>query len=763
MSIYKGYNPIYEQMATDSSTVASGPVDLVNSIYNYIISILLPSGLKETDTSEGFDTLSKNVQSANDFNSLKNSLMELAGKCNLSDADKSKSTEYINELFDSLMKMPDVNSKFPDVSKRISELISATKDAIGKQQSQNQTNESILLEKGAGSLDSPAKVDNADSDDSSTTDDSDGKNGKIKMNWQWYINTANYLMDKITSLKAQTSTLLEPKLAKRPEVKDIAKKVETLYSDVTMVQITGKRKGLFGMGTGKIPTESGEMNAGELKTKFRNLDGEINRLSSSFNQIKSKATGIAAPPVIVNTAPVDTGATPAPAPPTAASTPGASGASPVTGTSTTCPFPIGVSNKPCDTIKAIQKHLMEQVPCLNDILSKHGGADGKYGKFTSMVCAIAYSVISKKETPVGPLTEDMYKAIMALSGTKKEESSTNEKSVLKFDTFNKIYEQEVKQPTDIEMICQRVKDKLKTMGQGSGGNNKSNPTIPEKKNSDWLGLKPHAGQSLVLSYDESLVSAWTKAGIVTGGVALAVFATPVAGALAAGAEAAGAGVAASAVPLATAGTGLAGALTTGTAANAIGIGGTLTAGGGALSEFFSGRSACGISIATNGFIRKNTIRAMAKGTSDTLSGYVVKEDIQSTMATLCAIRGTWTAKDKKPVSGWALFKKYFNEEFGKDISVAVDSIGTNLVRDVKNFPDFEDEDLSQGDTIGAESAKVSIKEAISQLNSNESNISKNIKDFTEDDIQNSIKTTKKFALISNKKSENKNTKEDSDE
>ena len=534
-NIYKGYNFIYEQLAGDQKpSDSTGASDLVNSIYSTLIGLMQSNGMGIMDTKETFLPFQNELKGCKDFNSLKNSVIGLADK--LPAETKEAGKKSLNDLFDQLMKIDNVNGKFDDSKKMLDGLLDATSKIIDSNSQQENANESILTEqkKGAGRLES-SNSDTNNSDD----DDSDDEHGRgIRLSTKWYVETANHLLDIATALKTETTVpILPEKIANDPKAKAIIAKALDLYKQATMLQIVGKRKGFIIKGL--IHTKGSDLKGGDFKIKARNLDEEIRRARKELSDLKGAITG----------APVVAPITPALPTPPASKTPGTeqpgSTVKKPVDNSDNCEFPIAISLMICTQVEKLQKKLME-IECINKVLSAHGGADGKFGKWTSIAANCAFSVISKKDDfKSSVLTKEMYDAIMAMNTTTNEsfdKKFANQlfeteikkgEDVLDFSSFsivlkrsNRILEQAETSTSIVNEICQKFKTKIALVGGGKGGskgNDKGGdgkdggPTkggeqdkLPPTRN-EWGGLKYVIDNpEYRLPFDESLLSFWTK-------------------------------------------------------------------------------------------------------------------------------------------------------------------------------------------------------------------------------------------------------------
>ena len=125
-NIYKGYNFIYEQMqdqkpAEDTNTV--DPVAAVTQLFTYLNNVIVVYNL-DNDTSSGFDAATKDLQNANNLDEVRKSMINIVGSVTFPD-DNSKraANDYIANVFNTLMKVPDVNNKFGDIKKKLDEII----------------------------------------------------------------------------------------------------------------------------------------------------------------------------------------------------------------------------------------------------------------------------------------------------------------------------------------------------------------------------------------------------------------------------------------------------------------------------------------------------------------------------------------------------------------------------------------------------------------------------------------------------------------
>jgi len=465
-------------------------------------------------------------------------------------------------------------------------------------------------------------------------------------------------------------------------------------------------------------------------------------------------------------------------------------------TSSDCAFPIQLGNNKCDVVAEVQRSLINLGPCVADIINKAGGADGKYGKVTAKLANIYYAYLTKAAsfTEGGELTQDMHDKITnsvatiktydgpakpvkdSLDYTKVLESKIFEAeysegtSVVSFDKFSKILNEgvfdavkdagktlgdkaksvsnkprvgggdvPVNKPSLADAICSTYKDG-KIIQDVITTTPDDNKKVEEKK---WQGLKPATSGIYIISYDESSGEAALQvtelavgltALVVTGGAAIAAFApAAVVGATGLSA-AAGAGFTAAYAGATATGAMLASLEAGAVAAAPVAIGAGAAAGLG--DAWWGTRTKVAIST-SNGFISRAGILKIVRGTINSTTGFVGREDLTAVMATLCLLKGAWTANKERTqaVSAWAEFKAQYAKSEGTSFEEQFNSVHALLKRDPKNFPDFDARDLGEGDTVNYSDGLTLAKEAIDRLNANEEKLAENIKDITEDQIE----------------------------
>ena len=708
-NLYKGYNIIYEQMqdnqksADDTNTV--DPISAITQLFTYLNSLIVIYNL-DNDSSDGFDTITKELQGSSSLDDIRKGIGNIVAKITFPDDNSKKSVnDYFSGVFDILMKIPDINNKFGDIKKKLDGLISSCKNKYSHAEQVKTVTEALLREDHGFLEDSkgPSQSDDDDDDDDDTGDDS----GDDTPSNKWYIALANHVMDMATTFSSETTPpLLDPKVAADQQAQAILPRAKEFLASAQQLQVDKKRKGFIIKG--KINTIGGAMKGRDFRIACENLLDEIKRQRDILNKIKQTITKVPVPP-------------PIPAPKGSAGPISTTGANNPTKNQNNinpgdCKFPIAISLHVCDVVKKLQTHLMG-IPCINDQLTKHGGADGKYGKFTSMVANCAYSVISKNDKfSSSVLTQEMYDGIMKLdTGAKVSENvksilstkifeveAAKKEETLKFEDFGKIFdkskkilEQEQKTISDVDLICKKVSDRIKLIsgngnkvagGTGTGsvpptGSNGPGSSVKSTGADDSIKkFKPMPNGTYGIAYDESVGEFLAKSAIVAGAMALT--------------------------------------------ATTFGAGAVIVVGAGAVgvNSLWGGRKLTSISI-KDGFLDKRFCDLIVLGLIHTLDGFVSKEDILAIMQSLCYIKGAWTINDGKAVSAWAYIKNKYNADEKEDLGSSASDWGTHMVNDIKGFPNFKQRKEAVI-TISPEEAKPMIADAVRLLDGNESNFTK---------------------------------------
>ena len=304
----------------------------------------------------------------------------------------------------------------------------------------------------------------------------------------------------------------------------------------------------------------------------------------------------------------------------------------------------------------------------------------------------------------------------------------------------KIYDDCVKKSLEQGKVLDCVKPGEKEETKKEGEDEKKEEIV-------WKGFKPVNDGAYTVYYDESWGEWFSDvgkgalvAGLVVGAVVVtagaASIAIPVGGTLL-GASSLGASGVAGAIGAAGSLTTTAGAITLATGA----IGGTTIA-------KWAGDDRKPVTILVfNGYIEEIAVRAMARGLYNSLGGTVSSQDLLAIYSTLLLCRGTFTG-DTKAVSVWRKIKSQYASFGGGSLEADITSIISggaggffkDIVTDMDTIPGFP-KSFKTKDPIGSsipaefEDAKEACVLATGKLNSNETKLSTNLKNISEEDLE----------------------------
>jgi hypothetical protein len=804
--IYKGYNPIFEsmkqQLFEEESKIDTD--SLIRTIYDTFVSLVVSGSDEAVKTPDGFKAyMSKALQSS----SLDSIKLEFEKRIDLMAAtDKNQagalaqSKSYIGQLFATLKSAVGEDAKgLQKVVDKMTALMGATIASFQSVEVELQKNESLVTRY------------LAEDSEKLTGEEADSEDGLAD---KWYTQLSKNLLDSATSFKGETASAMASKnLAGNSEIQGFSQASQQYLEQAKDLAVSGGRRGLFQ--TGKLQTASGPMKAKDYRVKAQNLVNEIIRQREEFRKLNYKLSNIPAPTnptvicpngmtfdagknacVYVNVPVINTGGSGGggntePRPPKPSPTPVTTG----------CSFPVSVGASKCSEVALLQGKLISMGSCIADILNKVGGADGRYGKVTSKLANITYAYLTKSQgfDPKGPLTQEIYSVIMAGGAPMQvaaKESVSNKytgelienriferehkigTSVLSFEDFSEVvaealYLNEDAGPapsgsTDLaSCICLTYQSGTvntncfgivpvpvpnPTGGTGATGATGATGGVEPPTRDDWKGLKYVTTGSYPISFDESLLSFWSKEVAIT---ALS-FAIPGSGYLlkagSAGlrslgikgaskigmtklAQKIGAGVVGKVAAKATATTAARlsvvsagyftryGAIPIAKRTAAGLIGGAI---GGATLDFLSGRDSFVITI-VEGFIERNLLLGISKGLVNTLDGYVSDDDWASISQTLAVLKGAWTVDDSdKPVSAWAELKRLYVESEGEDLLADIQSVRAKM-GDVEGFPNLKSISPLKGlNDVDWDLAKAETLRFLDVLEKNESILSQNL-------------------------------------
>jgi hypothetical protein len=794
--IYKGYNPIFESMKQELFEEETKiDVDaLIRAIYDTFVNLIVNGTDEAVKTPDGFKAYMEKALQASSLNGIQAEfekridLMSATDKSQAEALNQSKS--YIGQLFSSLKSAVGEDSKgFQKAIDKMTSLMGSTIASFQSVQVELQKNESLVSRY--------LMEDN----EQLTGEEADSEDGLAD---KWYTQLSKNLLDSATSFKGETASAMASKnLAGNSEVQNFSQSSQQYLEQAKQLAISGGRRGLFQ--TGKLQTASGPMKAKDYRVKAQNLVNEIIRQREEFRKLNYKLSNIPVPTnpsvicptgmafdvaknacVFVTVPVVNTGG-------------GGGGTKPPrpkpTPVTTGCTFPVAIGASKCSEVAALQGKLISMGSCMADILNAAGGADGRYGKVTAKLANITYAYMTKSNSfnAAGELTQEMYNAIMAggqvtyqqaptavkdsldvsrvLENKKFEKEHQTGTSVLSFGDFSKILTEATYLSEDgdphisgniASCICSTYQSgnidpncfswvpvPNPTGGTGATGATGSEP-VPTRD--DWNGLKYVNTGSYPVSFDESLLSFWTKEIIIDvlswwapGGKYLAkagsvgikalgikaatkIGMTKLATKIAATASAKVATIGAEkvATKLANVSAGYFakyGAIPIAKRAAGGLIGGTL---GASALEFFSGRDTFVVTT-IEGFIERNMVMGISKGLVNTLDGYVSDDDWASITQILAIIKGGWTVnEDDKAVSVWSELKKFYIESEGEDLVADIQSVGAKM-GDVEGYPNVKSlSPLASVSDLDWDLAKAETNRFVDALERNESKLAENL-------------------------------------
>lgn len=205
-------------------------------------------------------------------------------------------------------------------------------------------------------------------------------------------------------------------------------------------------------------------------------------------------------------------------------------------------FPIKVGAKDTDLkfkksgiITAVQKSLMSSFPSFKTFLQKHGGADGKYGRATSIAIKSIQSLLGNKNAN-GELDKPLFDSLLKMEqisgenkkmltnalGVLKKTYAMSESRVLGIDNFSNLFEAIFIDDDDLEKEIQKNSADLANVPENSSAKDKEEKTSEDsslaKKLAKLLrnGYNKNAEEedflkedgTLKSSYPNEFVSAW---------------------------------------------------------------------------------------------------------------------------------------------------------------------------------------------------------------------------------------------------------------
>ena len=796
--IYKGYNPIFESMKQElfEEETKIDTDSLIRAIYDTFINLIVNGTDEAVKTPDGFKAYMEKALQASSLNGIQAEFekrIDLMAATDKNQAEAlNQSRSYIGQLFSTLKSAVGEDSKgLQKVIDKMTALMGSTISSFQSVEVELQKNESLITRY------------LAEDSEKLTGEEGDSEDGLAD---KWYTQLSKNLLDSATSFKGETASAMASKnLAGNSEVQSFSQSSQQYLEQAKQLAISGGRRGLFQ--TGKLQTASGPMKAKDYRVKAQSLVNEIIRQREEFRKLNYKLSNIPAPTnpivvcptgmafdtaknacVFVSVPVVNTGGSTRPPKPNPTPTP--------TPVKTNCSFPVAVGASKCSEVASLQGKLISMGSCIADILNAAGGADGRYGKVTAKLANIAYAYMSKSNSfnASGELTQTMYDTIMAggqptfqtVDTAKKESLDTSKvleskmfereykagTPVLSFGDFSKVLTEAAYLSEDVassgslaSCICSTYQSgnidtncfsivpvpvPNPTGATGATGATGSEPPVPTRD--DWSGLKYVNTGSYPISFDESLLSFWTKEIIITaltwwapGGkyvvkagstaikslgiktasrVGLTKLATKIA--TTASTKVATIGAEKVATKLANVSAGYFakyGAIPIAKRAAGGLIGGTL---GASALEFLSGRDTFVVTT-IEGFIERNLIMGISKGLVNTLDGYVSDDDWASITQILAVVKGGWTVNEEdKAVSAWSELKRFYIESEGEDLVEDIKSVSAKM-GDVEGYPNVKSlSPLSSLSDLDWDLAKAETGRFIDALERNEGKLAENL-------------------------------------
>ena len=809
--IYNGLNPIYESLMSEEKTDTKGDkvkqandaISTVATILNTVFSILLSSKMENAKTARGFQEIKNKMIGTNNFGAFRQyvlSLVESLGAMDIAQKDAYRSNiQFLTGLFSQIEPLMADEKTFKSAKNDIvAKLLNNFEEDLKQREAQIRKTSPTLLSQAvkAGQVVKEAKKDVDETD----AEDEAGRGRAF-----------NKSRDSIDSALAFVGDVdrdkYTPALKDNGDIKRYKDIADGLYKKAQDLQMLD-RKG------GKIVTTSGEIKRGEYMKQQDSLINEIIRQKREYKRVKDaimKTAGLTPPPVVDPVCPpgkkfdtskgicVDAATGTAPAPTTTQPKPTAA-----------CTFPVKVGTK-CTEIGNLQSKLMELLPSAKQHLSKKGGSDKVYGKGTASVSNIVWGYLSGNfgQALTSDLTKEMFDAIMALKpedidldvpaaaikDSRQWEMSVAQKiqereeikksSVLSFADFFDVIEEsysfaKMDEDTEAAAALKKLKDSCvkDSLAQGkvvdcSAISKKEDEKKEDEKKEEklpptreeWSGLKYVQTGSYPVSFDESLLSAWTKEIAITAisfaipgsGYIAKAGSTALRGLAIRGAEKVGAeklaqklaqrGVQSAVMPMTASVTARQVAKRApSVVANQLSniskgffakygkvlipkriaaglIGGTV---GGAALDFISGRNSYVITV-TEGYIERSNLLGVINGLIDTIDGYVSDDDWATIATVMAVIKGSFTIDEEgQAVSSWAFIKDRYQAKEGETIMEDISSVKPKM-GDVEGFPRLKSSSpLSSVSDIAWDFAKDELVSFVSKIESNEGKLKENL-------------------------------------
>lgn len=560
--IYKGLNPIYENLKLNEEGQKHAeldPMNVISGVVNQFFNILLNSKMENSKTVRGFQEIKNKILGTTTYGAFKQYIISVVQSLAAMDiAQKEQYQKNIQFMGDMLNKLDSTLSnpkQFDSIKKTLISKLLENYEADLKEREEQMKKTSPQVYKEVVDKGLIVKEAKKRSGDETSVEEGEFR-GKV-------FNKSKESLDAATSFVGMIDRdKYTPALEDNADIKRYEDIAKGLLEKAKGLQMTD-RKGLWKT----IVTPSGEIKRSDYLRQQDNLINEIIRQKKEYDRIRTTilkekggvvipSTDIICPPgkkydaskgicVTVETNAV-TGATYTGETYTGATKTGATKTD-KTKKLTVCAFPIALRTK-CSEVGTLQAKLMELIPSIKNHLDTKGGVDNIYGKGTSAASNIVWGYISGKKDQAldAPLTKEMYDSIIALtkddidldevavSDSKNTEMSIEDKieeieqikesAVLSFDDFYAILEEsystELNEDGEAKNNTKKIKDSCVKDSLASGkivdcdAIKKDDTGKDDVKNiptrEDWKGLKYVETGTYPVAFDESLLSAWTK-------------------------------------------------------------------------------------------------------------------------------------------------------------------------------------------------------------------------------------------------------------
>jgi hypothetical protein len=817
--IYKGYNPVYESLKREIFE-AESKVDLsvlARTIYDTFANVVMNSSDEAIKTPDGFKAFMDKVLQSSSLESIKAEFHRKMDAIAASDKVQAESINasksYLDQLFEQLTNLVGKDSKgMKSVLGMMSGFVGSTVTGLQGVQAQLAQNESLVSKY------------LTEAEDELTGEEANSEEG-LASKWYTQLSknlldsatsfageTSAAMSNKNLAGDAGIVAFSESAQKYLDQAKDLA-----ITSGRKGILKLGKLQTASGPMKGKDYKVKAQNLINEIirqREEFQKLKYRLSNIPAPPNPIVVCPAGMVFDKtknacVFVTQPPVPGQETP-PKPPSPQPTP-----TPTPGNN--CQFPVNVGAKKCSEVENLQNKLISMDPCIAQIINKAGGADGRYGKVTAKLANIANAYLTGANSfdAGGSLTKEMFDNIMRGSAMPVPPAAAKESLDINKIIENKIFEREyqfgpvlsfddfssaisesfeeitedtpgVKAPpappvppvpapitttkTIGSCICKTYADGV--IDPECKSSIVPVPPVPVPPNpeeeeikipgrDDWKGLKYVDTGSYPISFDESLLSAWSKEaamlaiGYFSGGSSYLLRAGS-AGIKSLGIKGASKlGLTKLAQRIGATAVGKVAATATARTAARLGsvsagyfakygaipiakrVAGGLIAGtvGSTALDFLAGRNSYVVTV-TEGYIERTNLLGLVKGMVDTIDGYVSDDDWATITTVLAVIKGAWTTDESdKAVSAWGELKRLYAEAEGEDLVADIMSVSAKM-GDVEGYPKIKSlSPLSSVQDLDWDLAAAETKKFAEVLDKNEGTLTGNISKLPDNYVQ----------------------------